>query len=388
MLIFYESNSYYRDTKREIDFENTQYNKNLITFDPNSDQKKVYSEQSQELEQQITHKSTINIDGFIENVVKLYQQKLNHKTMSKTFKSWLKLYYDRSIRAKTFELEVRKKQNFRTVSKYFTLWRRAIDKRSQSQAFQHYLYDEYRNTPSSFSNVFNCESRITKYENAVANQQESGAMFNDTRNQQVFQSDTLGSYPVKNLNDQYSPNIFENNTNQYPSDCHSSELRKPYISNIETVESIDLPCNKLNHNPSITSSSNFPDSSTPTIPLSFNQNAQNCSETHNFIPQTKYSYYDYPSYQRAMDMPLKSVQVLNHKSKKVVCDSLEDQIARKFPRHDSSDSDSDRSENHAHMAELTAIPMQNSLRNTLSLDMSTITYEQKLHVLRKVFLNW
>ena len=97
-----------------------------------------------------------------------------------------------------------------TLHKYFMSWR---DELHHKIAFKRYINEGYKRTPSTFPDMFKYESRVAKVDSPNVRDQDSENLLAQTRNPQVFQSDTLGSYHVKNLNDQYSANIFEANPN-------------------------------------------------------------------------------------------------------------------------------------------------------------------------------
>ena len=280
--------------------------------------------------------SSINIDGFIENVVRMFQNKSNHKMVRDTFQKWLKLYYDKSVASKTRELDIRKRHNYNLVKQYFEKWKKA---QQQKLDFDNYLEEEeyQRNTNTSLSNYFRHESRITRYEDKL-NTQENENISKDISNinQDVYRNDTLGLYPIQPFNKQFrNDNSWHGQLSESALLDKSDSLRMPYKSNVETVESVDMPLNRFDD--------------------------QEIKPRY----QKLYNEVERPSYgsNTCFNMPLQSVIVRNNKNDNVTYDQVSNTQS-------------------VHKLQLTAIPLQNSIRVTLSQEYDSISDDQKRHILK------
>lgn len=97
---------------KSVDYHSNILPANLITFDPFNSK----NHQSCILENKDSYStldnSSIDVNGFIENVIKLFRNKKRSKLLRTVFQTWLKMYYENSIRLKAIEIEIKKNNNF------------------------------------------------------------------------------------------------------------------------------------------------------------------------------------------------------------------------------------------------------------------------------------
>jgi hypothetical protein len=110
-------------TKPAVHKHQSQLVPNLMTFDPASSKSKYDSDLTQTKSSINLDNSVMNIDGFIHNVIRLFDKRRNTNLMREIFQSWLRVYYETSIKIKSIEIEVKKKHNFSLVRSCFTRWR-------------------------------------------------------------------------------------------------------------------------------------------------------------------------------------------------------------------------------------------------------------------------
>lgn len=248
----------------------TKFQSSFITFDPIKENHQSYDARIP-VENQSIDQSDLNINGFIKNVIKLFRERRNREKVKVIFHEWAKLYYESSIKFKALEIQIKKKHNYCLVQSIFSKWRdRALYSLDASN-----IPDVQKDiTPTTFSNPFTSESRITKYDDVrVLHQQESGSLVNENINQYPFlRQELYSSY----FND-------------------SNEMRQPYKSNIETTESIELPCNR--HTDYCNDYKRKFNDSRPSV---------SSADLHSF------------------DLPFQSIRVTNHTKKYTVQDTFHD----------------------------------------------------------------
>ena len=270
ICIFRLGSENWSSISREKQHGTTKFQSSFITFDPIKENHQSYDARIAVANQSIDQ-SDLDINGFIKNVIRLFQERRKRDKLKNIFREWSKIYYESSIKLKAIEIQVKKKHNYSLVHLIFNKWR---DKALTNLNASNIPDVQKEITPTSFSNPFTWESRITKYEDIRwFNQQDSGSLMNEN----IF----------------HHPFIRQEFYSSYLN--NSNEMRLPYKSNIETTESIEFPYKKVDQTQE-----------------SYNPNFN--------APRPSVSSSDIHSY----DLPFQSIRVTNHLKKWTVQDTLQD----------------------------------------------------------------
>ena len=285
--------------------------------------------------------SDINVHGFIENVIKMFRNKRKVKLLRTIFQAWMKMYYENSIRHKAIEIELKKKHYFNLAKTYFTQWREAMY--SAPISVREEIVGIDNRSYSAMSHPVTYEFRIAKYEESKIQPQDSGNkssyVYNlEPRCPDVSYIPKSDKYMVEN----YSSKVEIKDSNFYNS---SSDMRQPYKSNIETVESEDR-VKKYDE-----------------------------SDQKSFVHFT--SEKQSITSERSYDMPLKAIRVTNHKQKSTIQETLGDE--------GTSSSNDDQG---GIKRQLSVIPMSTTMKTSVTEELEDLTPQGRLSVLRKIFLKW